>query len=103
MMESLISLHNQNYLHLDVKLENFFIKLSPKFDVVLGDFGLSESLTSLSNNNPRSIVNRGTYLHMAPEICRPRKDASAAIDVYSLGVTLFMVINHSYIPCLLVF
>lgn len=81
--------HDLNYAHLDIKLEN--ILLDEFFNIKLADFGSS---FWTSDTNGRINKKRGTLLYMAPEVANfevgQEYDAKAS-DIYSLGITLYVM------------
>jgi len=90
-MKSLFSavgyLHDNNYIHRDIKLENIMIDAnddaSEKFTVKLIDFGLS-----VTADNTKLFERSGTPGYVAPEILCSRPYGSK-VDIFSLGVVLF--------------
>ena len=92
--------HENNIFHRDIKLENIF------WDVLeghyrLGDFGVAKFV---ENKNAATIVFTDGY--GAPEIeNRLHESYDASADIYSFGVTLYLLLNNlrfpdsdSYIP-----
>jgi eukaryotic-like serine/threonine-protein kinase len=89
--EGLYALHNQGYIHCDVKPENFLINRDG--DVKLIDFSLAQKvktgLAKLFGGKPKAVA--GTMSYMSPEQIKagtldPRS------DVYSLGCVLFELV-----------
>lgn len=79
-------LHNKQFAHLDIKLEN--ILLDEYFNVKLADFGSGVSLIKTNGMTANKV---GTPLYMAPEIKFAEKGdcfKGLKADIYSLGVTL---------------
>jgi serine/threonine protein kinase len=85
-------LHDNDYVHFDLKLEN--IVIDEKGILKLIDAG---SLTKINNDNNKStVIVRGTGKFMAPEL---REKAAyrndnllKATDIYSLGIILIIMI-----------
>jgi len=73
-------------LHLDLKLENFLV--TPQEGIKLIDF---ESCQKLKKNG--TIIAKGTPGYRAPEIINEDfQQDPKALDIYSLGVVLFMMV-----------
>lgn len=78
-------LHNQvNIAHRDIKPENLLI--SANDDLKLTDFGLSAE-TATSNNKS------GTRVFMAPETYTEKEFDLKATDVWSVGITLYLLLT----------
>ncbi|CAD8140221.1 unnamed protein product [Paramecium octaurelia] len=89
-LEGIIYMHNNQYIHRDLKPQNIFI--NSKNEVKIGDLGLCNSLIikiddELTSNSGEYTNNVGTPMYMAPEV----KDDlyGQAADIYSLGIILF--------------
>mmetsp|Transcript_29709 Transcript_29709/g.26293 ORF Transcript_29709/g.26293 Transcript_29709/m.26293 type:complete len:207 (+) Transcript_29709:277-897(+) len=77
-------MHQQYYVHLDMKLENIF--LDKYFNIKVGDLGSS---SNVAEENGFISSRRGTPLYMAPEIkvLQPGEEYEAySADIYSLGI-----------------
>lgn len=93
-------IHGQGIVHRDIKLDN--ILLAPDARVFLSDFGISRvvsdrlrgeigvTCTKVTPSGSGSVV--GTHGYMAPEVMRG-EPATAASDVYSLGVAFFKLLT----------
>lgn len=85
--EGLYYMHTRNWVHLDVKPDNFL--LSSEGVVKLIDFTITErKKTGLRKMLHSSKVARGTRSYMAPEQIR-RKVCDERTDVYAYGCVLF--------------
>ena len=93
-------IHARGIVHRDIKLDN--ILLAPDAHVVLSDFGISRIVsdrlrgeigatrTIVTASGSGSVV--GTQGYMAPEVLRG-EPATAASDVYALGVAFFKLLT----------
>jgi len=81
-------LHDNNFLHLDLKPQNFLVvSLNPSSPVCvkLADFGVSRALDT--NVTFQATAFQGSPLYQAPEIIRDQMYSQKG-DVYSFGVCL---------------
>ena len=85
MIKSLIALHEYNFVHLDLKLENFII--NSKNQVKLIDFGTTHSYY-VNEVKLNTII--GTRGYSAPEIYRSAYHFSS--DIWSLGICIWMIL-----------
>lgn len=83
----------RNIIHRDIKPENIFISSFGDFKV--GDFGIARELEKTSG----SLSQKGTYNYMAPEITTS-KHYDATVDLYSLGLVLYKLLNNNRLPFL---
>jgi serine/threonine protein kinase len=81
--DALTYLHNQGFVHLDVKPGNLL--LGKEGEILLADFGIAALIQNTEPQNGRAIV--GTVAYMAPE--RFRGDAYTASDQYALAVIVY--------------
>ena len=90
---ALFTVHENSFLHRDVKLENIF--WDPKSEQYqLGDFGISKYV---DDGNAETVVYTDGY--GAPEIERRlRESYNASADIYSFGMTLFLLCNDLKFP-----
>jgi serine/threonine protein kinase len=82
-----------NIIHRDIKPENIFI--SDNGDFKLGDFGIARTIEKSSSE----LTKTGTYNYMAPEVFRG-DDYGFSVDIYSLGVVLYRLLNKNRTPFL---
>ena len=82
-----------NIIHRDIKPENMFV--NELGDFKLGDFGIARTIER-SNSN---MSKKGTYTYMAPEIYK-EEPYSASVDIYSLGIVLYRLLNNNRAPFL---
>jgi len=78
-------------IHRDIKEENIFISNDGVFK--LGDFGIAMKLSKISSS-PSTM---GTPHYMAPEVFHG-ESYTAAVDLYSLGIVMFKLLNHGRLP-----
>lgn len=84
--------HSMQICHRDLKLENTLLDGSPAPRLKICDFGYSKS--ALLHSQPKSTV--GTPAYIAPEIlCKKEYDGKIA-DVWSCGVTLYVMLVGAY-------
>jgi serine/threonine protein kinase len=88
--------HSFGAIHRDLKPENIFV-LAGSHPKVL-DFGIAKVVDAAGWTTEKDVIH-GTVLYMAPEQLRGEK-ATAASDVYALGLMLFEVLNGRH-PLLL--
>lgn len=81
-----------NIIHRDIKPENIFI--SPSGDYKLGDFGIARTIEETAN----IMSKKGTYTYMAPEIYRGEEEYDSTVDMYSLGIVLYKLLNNNRTP-----
>ncbi|GLU02955.1 hypothetical protein SLE2022_201830 [Rubroshorea leprosula] len=84
--------HTMQICHRDLKLENTLLDGSPPPRLKICDFGYSKS--SLLHSRPKSTV--GTPAYIAPEVLSRREYDGKLADVWSCGVTLFVMLVGAY-------
>lgn len=82
-----------NIIHRDIKPENIFV--SENGDFKLGDFGIARTIDKTMSG----LSKKGTYNYMAPEVYRGH-EYGFGVDLYSLGVVLYRLLNKNRIPFL---
>ena len=80
-------------IHRDVKPENIFISETGSFK--LGDFGIARTVEKTTSG----LSKKGTYTYMAPEVYKG-DPYGATVDIYSLGIVLYRLLNGSRTPFL---
>jgi len=85
-IEALKYLHSNRIIHRDLKLGNMF--LNDKMQVKLGDFGLAAKL-EFDGEKKRTVC--GTPNYIAPEILDGNIGHSYQVDVWSLGVIVYIL------------
>lgn len=92
MCDALIALESANVIHRDVKPSNVFV--DKEGHIKLGDFG---SARLMSRNSTHS-VRIGTVDYMAPEVYTGTKNYDQTVDIYSLGMMLYLLLNDNLRP-----
>ena len=84
-MESLDYMHQRRVVHRDLKLENILV--DDKLNLKIADFGFAcyKSIDSLKSY-------KGTMTYMAPEIKEGKVYKGTQVDLFSLGVILFIIV-----------
>ena len=83
----------RNIIHRDIKPENIFISEDGNFK--LGDFGIARTIEKTSSG----LSKKGTYTYMAPEVYKG-EDYNSSVDIYSLGIVMYRLLNGNRIPFL---
>ncbi len=83
----------RNIIHRDIKPENIFV--NDFGDFKLGDFGIARKLENVSGG----LSQKGTINYMAPEVVSGT-DYDARVDIYSLGLVLYRLLNENRLPFL---
>ncbi|KAJ0248854.1 Serine/threonine-protein kinase SRK2D [Hirschfeldia incana] len=84
--------HAMQICHRDLKLENTLLDGSPAPRLKICDFGYSKS--SVLHSQPKSTV--GTPAYIAPEILLRQEYDGKMADVWSCGVTLYVMLVGAY-------
>lgn len=85
-LDSLNYMHERKIVHRDLKLENILI--DDNLDLKVADFGFAcyKSINALKSY-------RGTMTYMAPEIKEGKVYKGQQIDLFSVGVILFIIVQ----------
>ncbi|XP_075483158.1 serine/threonine-protein kinase SAPK7-like [Primulina tabacum] len=84
--------HSMQICHRDLKLENTLLDGKPAPRLKICDFGYSKS--SVLHSRPKSTV--GTPAYIAPEVLNRREYDGKMADVWSCGVTLYVMLVGAY-------
>ncbi|KAL5558935.1 hypothetical protein UlMin_035146 [Ulmus minor] len=84
--------HSMQICHRDLKLENTLLDGSTAPRVKICDFGYSKS--SVLHSQPKSTV--GTPAYIAPEVLSKKEYDGKIADVWSCGVTLYVMLVGAY-------
>lgn len=86
--------HANNIIHRDIKDDNIFINRDGKYK--LGDFGIAKIL----KDSTKAASMKGTPAFIAPEVYSGKETYSNAVDLYSLGIVLYKLMNFYRLPFL---
>jgi len=90
-LEGIQYLHCNNIVHRDIKPENILISMNG--NIKLADFGLS---SYFQNNNTLISGRKGTSYYAAPEIINKDVYYPTPIDIWSCGVTFYVLIFKQF-------
>ena len=91
-LSGIFYLHNvAKIIHCDLKPENILTTKDGR--CMITDFGVSRIFNMI---NPVISTNRGTRLFMGPEVTHERFASGRALDVWALGVTVFLLATGKY-------
>eukprot|EP00927_Polykrikos_kofoidii_P065232 TRINITY_DN61016_c0_g1_i1.p1 TRINITY_DN61016_c0_g1~~TRINITY_DN61016_c0_g1_i1.p1 ORF type:complete len:1093 (-),score=162.06 TRINITY_DN61016_c0_g1_i1:87-3200(-) len=80
-------LHNMSVIFRDLKLEN--VVISTNYHSKITDFGFAKKLHNM--NDAKTMC--GSYGYVAPEVMLNTGKYTVAVDLYSFGVLMFMLIS----------
>ena len=93
-LNGLQSCHNNGIVHRDIKDDNIFV--SDKGEYKIGDFGVSKVLKGSS----KAESLKGTPNFLAPEVYLGKEGYTKSVDLYSLGIVLYRLLNYNRNPFL---
>lgn len=89
-LQGLKHIHDKEYVHCDIKLDNLFLCKKNRKKIKIADFGLMQKKINGKIELKDSL---GTYHYMAPELKIRNKQhiivVDDKIDIYSLGVVVY--------------
>lgn len=88
------SCHDRGVIHRDIKDDNIFV--SDKGEYKIGDFGVSKVLKDSS----KAESLKGTPNFLAPEVYLGKEGYTKSVDLYSLGIVLYRLLNYNRNPFL---
>ncbi len=91
LLRGLAAIHKVGIVHCDLSLSNLLVKKDPDnpnyYYAAITDFGLA-----FTENDLRDAVT--TYWYMAPELWGDKKKATSKLDVWSMGCSLWKLMNY---------
>lgn len=93
-LHGLQSCHDNGVIHRDIKDDNIFV--SDKGEYKIGDFGVSKVL----KDSAKAESLKGTPNFLAPEVYLGKESYTMSVDLYSLGIVLYRLLNYSRNPFL---
>lgn len=93
-LTALVFCHSQNIIHRDIKDDNIFVGMDNTYKI--GDFGVSKIL----NDRSRAESMKGTPNYIAPEVYLGKGKYDNTVDLYSLGIVLYRLLNKLRFPFL---
>ena len=87
-MDAMNYLHSQNFSHRDLKPEN--ILLDKNYNLKLADFGFTTYMEGRDGLG-KLRTQLGTESYMAPEINLKLSYSGVAIDLFAMGIILFVM------------
>lgn len=86
--------HTNGVIHRDIKDDNIFVNDEGKYKI--GDFGVSKILKE--GSKAESL--KGTPNFLAPEVYMGKVSYTQSVDLYSLGIVLYRLLNYGRNPFL---
>ncbi len=93
-LSGLEACHENGVIHRDIKEGNIFV--SGKGEFKIGDFGVSKIL----KNSSRAESVKGSPDYLAPEVYLGKEGYTKSVDLYSLGIVLYRLLNMGRNPFL---
>lgn len=90
--EALICCEKSHIIHRDIKPSNIFVDKYGTFK--LGDFGIARQMEKTQS----TLSRKGTDLYMAPEVRYGKSGSSYNVDIYSLGLVMYRLLNSNRMP-----
>lgn len=93
-LDGIQSCHSNGVIHRDIKDDNIFV--TEKGEYKIGDFGVSKVLKDSS----KAESLKGTPNFLAPEVYLGKEGYTKSVDLYSLGILLYRLLNYNRNPFL---
>lgn len=91
LIEALEYMHSKGFAHRDIKAEN--ILLDENYGLKLADFGFSTPMAG-KDGSGKLHTYKGTLGYMAPEIHMSQPYTGEKVDIFALGVLLFIMVGQ---------
>ena len=90
--EALVCCEKSRIIHRDIKPSNIFVDVYGNFK--LGDFGIARQMERTQS----TLSHKGTEMYMAPEVRYGESGSSYNVDLYSLGLVMYRLLNGNRMP-----
>ena len=90
--EALVCCEKSRIIHRDIKPSNIFVDVYGNFK--LGDFGIARQMEKTQS----TLSQKGTEMYMAPEVRYGESGSSYNVDLYSLGLVMYRLLNGNRMP-----
>ena len=90
--QALICCQKNRIIHRDIKPSNIFVDEYGHFK--LGDFGVARQMERTQG----TLSQKGTASYMAPELKEGGNQGSYNVDIYSLGLVMYRLLNRNKLP-----
>ena len=90
--EALVCCEKSRVIHRDIKPSNIFVDVYGNFK--LGDFGIARQMERTQS----TLSQKGTEMYMAPEVRYGESGSSYNVDLYSLGLVMYRLLNGNRMP-----
>ena len=90
--EALVCCEKSRIIHRDIKPSNIFVDVYGNFK--LGDFGIARQMEMTQS----TLSQKWTEMYMAPEVRYGESGSSYNVDLYSLGLVMYRLLNGNRMP-----